>query len=239
MADGNFASKISATRDANLVTNPVFVELTDGTAALGTVGNPVFVDITDATIAVTQSGTWNIATVTTLTGITNDVNIADGGNSITVDAVNLDIRDLTHVSDSVKVGDGTDLLGINTDGSINVNVVSAVSSDEIQDYNTAAAVAADTVSNHSYAVANTTFLLSSIIVSASGDCKFELQVGPVASLITKAVGFLTGKEGDMKQLIFNPAIEVPVTSTGTIRIARTNREGSAQDLYSTIIGRDI
>ena len=239
MADGNFASKVSATRDANLVTNPIFVELSDGSAALGTVGNPVFVDVTDTTFAVTQSGTWNIATVTTLTGITNDVNIADGGNSITVDAVQLDIDDLSHTADSVAIGDGTDTLGINTDGSINVNVVSAVSSDEIQDYNTASAVASDATSDHSYTVANTTFLLSSIIVSASGDCKFELKVGPVASLVTKAVGFLTGKEGDTKQLIFNPAIEIPVTSTGTVRITRTNREGTAQDLYSTIIGRDI
>lgn len=48
------------------------------------------------------------------------VNIQDGGNSITVDAVDLDIRDLTHVSDSVKVGDGTDFLAVNADGSINI-----------------------------------------------------------------------------------------------------------------------
>jgi len=48
------------------------------------------------------------------------VNIQDGGNSITVDAVDLDIRDLTHVSDSVKVGDGTDFLAINADGSVNI-----------------------------------------------------------------------------------------------------------------------
>ena len=239
MADGNFASKVSATRDANIVTNPIFVELTDGSAALGTVGNPVFVDITDATIAVTQSGTWNIATVTTLTGITNDVNIADGGNSITVDAANLDIRDLTHVSDSVQIGDGTDLLGVNTDGSINVNVVSSTLSDEVHDYDTASAVAGDGTSNHDYTVTGTTFLLLSAILAASGDAKFEIQTGPVASLTTKAVAFLTGKEGDTKQLNFSPAIEVPVTSTGTVRIIRTNREGSAQDVYSTIIGRDL
>jgi len=53
------------------------------------------------TINAVQSGVWDIGTVTTLTSITNDVNIADGGNSITVDAVDLDIRDLTAVSDSV------------------------------------------------------------------------------------------------------------------------------------------
>lgn len=48
------------------------------------------------------------------------VNITDNSGSLTVDAVNLDIRDLTHVSDSVKVGDGTDFLAINADGSINI-----------------------------------------------------------------------------------------------------------------------
>jgi hypothetical protein len=56
------------------------------------------------------------------------VNIQDGGNSITVDgsvtvsATDLDIRDLTHVSDSVKIGDGTDFLAVNNDGSINAVV---------------------------------------------------------------------------------------------------------------------
>jgi len=39
--------------------------------------------------------------------------------TITVTATDLDIRDLTHVSDSVKIGDGTDFLAINADGSIN------------------------------------------------------------------------------------------------------------------------
>lgn len=42
--------------------------------------------------------------------------------SVDVTATNLDIRDLTHVSDSVKVGDGTDFLAINGDGSINATV---------------------------------------------------------------------------------------------------------------------
>lgn len=55
------------------------------------------------------------------------INITDNGGSITVDgsvtvsATDLDIRDLTHVSDSVKVGDGTDFLAVNADGSLNVN----------------------------------------------------------------------------------------------------------------------
>ena len=39
--------------------------------------------------------------------------IGDGGGSITIDAVDLDIRDLTHVSDSVRLGDGSAFI---TDG---------------------------------------------------------------------------------------------------------------------------
>lgn len=46
--------------------------------------------------------------------------IGDGGGSITVDAIDLDIRDITHVSDSIKIGDGTDFLAIAADGSIAV-----------------------------------------------------------------------------------------------------------------------
>ena len=46
---------------------------------------------------------------------------ANINGTVTVSATNLDIRDLTHASDSVKVGDGTDFLAVNTDGSINVN----------------------------------------------------------------------------------------------------------------------
>lgn len=42
------------------------------------------------------------------------VTIQDGGNVITVDASNLDIRDLAHTADSVKVGDGTSFIDIDT-----------------------------------------------------------------------------------------------------------------------------
>jgi hypothetical protein len=44
----------------------------------------------------------------------------DSLSSIEVTATDLDIRDLTHASDSVKIGDGTDFLAVNGDGSINV-----------------------------------------------------------------------------------------------------------------------
>ncbi len=84
-------------------------------------------DLAFATDSVTshQGGTWVIDS------ITNDVNIADGGNSITVDAVDLDIRDLTAASDSVAShlfdGAGTALTStlVGADQALDVNIVAA------------------------------------------------------------------------------------------------------------------
>jgi len=46
----------------------------------------------------------------------------DASGALNIAAADLDIRDLTHVSDSVKIGDGTDFLAVNNDGSINAVV---------------------------------------------------------------------------------------------------------------------
>jgi hypothetical protein len=48
----------------------------------------------------------------TETGGALDVNIASGAD--------FDIRDLSHTQDSVRIGDGTDLVEVNADGSLNV-----------------------------------------------------------------------------------------------------------------------
>ena len=92
--------------DANLQS----IKISDGTNDLGIAadGSIAITDnggslTVDGTVAATQSGTWDIGT---LTGITNDVNIADGGNSITVDAADLDIRDLVFATDSVTAHQG-------------------------------------------------------------------------------------------------------------------------------------
>ena len=118
-------------------------------------------------------------------------------------------------------------------------VTTAISGQEIHDYDVAVAVASDSTSNHDYAVTGTTFFLKSVIISGSGNIKAEIQAGPTASLVTKAVVFLTGRQGDTKQVDFNPPIEVPITATGIVRVIKTNRQGTATDLYSTIIGNDV
>ena len=170
------------------------------------------------------------------------VNIQDGGNSITVDgavtvsATDLDIRDLTLAQDSVKISANTTANAV--DNPIFVQVVSdVITSTEIHDYDTSSAVAADASDNHDYTVAGTTFLLKSVISAFSGGGKVEVQAGPVASLTTRAVAFVP-KEGGHVQLNFDPPIEV-TGLVATVRVIRTNRQGQAQDVYSTIIGNDI
>lgn len=48
------------------------------------------------------------------------IHISDAGGSITVDATDLDIRNLSAAQDNVAISDGTDTLGVNADGSINI-----------------------------------------------------------------------------------------------------------------------
>ena len=119
------------------------------------------------------------------------------------------------------------------------NVDTVVSGVEVHDYDTAAAVASDASDNHDYAVTQAVFLLKSVILAGSGNIKGEVQVGPSAALVTKAVIFLNDRQGDTQQIFFDPAIEVPVAASGTVRVIRTNRQGAATDLYSTIIGVDV
>ena len=150
------------------LTKPYYIALSDGTEVVSvnasnqlevSVENTVEISdgggsiTVDGTVAATQSGTWNI---TTLTGITNDVNIADGGNSISVDdgggiltvdgtvaisgtvvvsATDLDIRNLLHSQDSILVyantakdGSGTSYVPIvTTDGILRVDIASGQS----------------------------------------------------------------------------------------------------------------
>jgi hypothetical protein len=56
------------------------------------------------------------------------LHISDAGGSLTVDATDLDIRDLSAAQDNVAISDGTDTLAVNADGSIN-SVVTATDLD--------------------------------------------------------------------------------------------------------------
>lgn len=140
-------------------------------------------------------------------------------------------------NDGVDIGDVT----INNTESAPVPVYitsGAASGSEVNDYDTASAVAASGTDNHDYTVANTTMLLKQITFAASGRMKVELQTGPVAGLASKGVWFVSTANPNYT-IEFAQPIEVPATSTGTVRLIRTNLESSAMDVYSSIIGSDI
>lgn len=160
------------------------------------------------------------------------VNIQDGGNSITVDAADLDIRDLSASQDNVAISDGTDTLAVNTDGSINVNVLDQIPGTEVCEYNTSTSVAKNASVNHDYTVtAATTFFGSQAWVSGSGKLKAQLLVDSVV----KFVGFNSTA---------NPNIEIPLQKLVTaaagevVRITITNLDKQPQDLYSTLLGEE-
>ena len=58
--------------------------------------------------------------ISVIQGSDSPWSIDDGGGSLTVDAVDLDIRDLSGSTDSVNLNDGTNALVINGDGSLSV-----------------------------------------------------------------------------------------------------------------------
>lgn len=221
--------------NVDIVTVPAPLSTTGG----GTEATALRVTIAnDSTGTVTvDDGGSTISIDGTLTGITNDVNIADGGNTITVDASNLDIRTITKATDSIQISKDTSA-NSETNPIFVKTVDTLVSASEIHDYDTSSAIAKDASDNHDYSVANATFLLKSVIVSASGAMKCEIQAGPSAALVTKAVAF-TSAAKPTEQVVFDPPIEVPTAADGTVRIIRRNDDNSSMDVYSTIIGQDI
>lgn len=254
MADGIFPSLVSKDRAVNAIANPIYVQLTDGSVVLGTTGTSLNVDVTNSLTVTTDqvqyaidavaggSDKGNLALVvrddalTTLTPADGDyVQLrVNSVGALWVKGTALNLTD-----DAVKVSGNASANSILNPIFVQ-NVSTAVLGDEIHDYSDGTSTG-ETASNHDYTVVGTTFLLKSVIASCSGAMKFEVKVGPVGALVTKAVGFLTGRQGDTKQIFFDPPIEVPVASTGTVRVARTSRNGTGVnvDLYSTIIGNDV
>ena len=224
MSDGYFPTLVSKDKDPNAVADPIYVQLTDGAAVLGSTGDSLKVIVTNST------------------GV-SAVNIQDGGNTITVDgtvgitgtvtvsASSLDTRKLTLADDAVKISANTSVNSASNP--IFVSMASGVITGEVHSYD---ATSTATTTNHDYTV-SATMLVKGIECAASGAAKFELLVGPVATLVAKWTGLIP-KQGGTISVKFDPPIEVPAASTGTVRVLRTNRESQAQSIYTTIIGID-
>lgn len=168
--------------------------------------------------------------------ITVDGTVAISG-SVTVTATNLDIRDLTHASDSVKVGDGTDFLAINTDGSINVKAAEV--SGKVSDYKTTATVGVGSAILHFYVVTDTkTFIGKKLLVGAKGGVKvrFGYSADGLALTTVKGCYFQNPKENidhslEMLQLLGD--------ATAAFCVEITNTDGTSSDVYSLLQGYEV
>ena len=221
IVDGGGSITVDASAlDIRALTNADVVTIEDG-------GGSITIDG-----AVSQSGTWNIGTVASITA---DVNVADGGNSLTVDAVDLDIRDLVASTDSVQANlfdEAGVAFSLTNPLPVIVSTPDATG-DEVAEYNTSVAVAAAASVNHDYTVtAAKTLLINQVWASASAKIKVQVLVNAVV----KFVGFNSTA---------NPNVEIPMNSilkgaaTEVVRITITNLDNQAQDVYSTLLGIEI
>jgi hypothetical protein len=166
-------------------------------------------------------------------GNANPVPVSDAGGSVTVDATDLDIRNLSAAQDNVAIRDaGGDELAINTDGSINVVLSNDVPGTEICDRKTTASVVANASTNHDYTVtAGKTLTLEGAQAAGSGKIKVQILVNGVIKF-------------DDFNSTANPSIKVPMyrmvkaTAGQVVRVTITNLDNQPQDLYSTIMGSE-
>jgi hypothetical protein len=237
-ADGDYATLL---QDAN---GRLYTQIHDGGNVISVDDGAGSITVDNTTLSVVGGGTEATALrVTIANDSTGVLSVDDNGGSITVDgtvsvtATQLDIDDLNLTDDAVRVSGNTTANG--ETNPIFVKLAdTVVSAEEVHDYDTSAAVAKDATDNHDYTVAGTTFFLKKIIVAASGAMRVEVKTGPVAALVTKAMIF-TSPSKPTEEITFDPPIEVPATSTGTVRLIRRNDDNSAMDVYSTIIGNDV
>lgn len=188
----------------------------------------------------------------------NPVPVSDGGGSLTVDATDLDIRDLDHTTDSVSIGDGVDLLGVNADGSINTRLFDGTGTafgpvnplpvtiskdgagDEINEFKLSSSIAAAATDTHDYTVtAGKTFLLTQVEASGSGKAKMTIEIETgvgTGTFDTKFVQFNSTSNPNMSVKLESP---ISVDAGVKVRVSMTNRDLSSQDLYSTISGQEI
>lgn len=258
MADGDFPILVSKDNTANSTSNPISVEISDGTDTLGVNA--------DGSLNVTLSGgavddaafTPGTDTVTVLGGFADETapdSVDEGDQGAlrmtldrklltrvvgATDANRLDIDGSGHAQIDIAALSLT-ALPVSSDSSANsetnpiyVQVTENALSNETYDYQTDAAVAGGASANHDVTAAGGVMLVHQYWGSASGAMKTELIYDPAGVPATIWVGFHNGtKGGAIHEFCPKKPYEVP--DTDVLRATRTNREGSAQDLYSTFL----
>ena len=115
-------------------------------------------------------------------------------------------------------------------------VAQVASGNEVHRFQTDTGLAADTTANHDYTAVGT-FFLRQVTLSATGAARVEVINDATGTPSTERVCHLNGRQGDYKELIFTPPLEV---ATGNIiRLTVKNRQGLVNDIHSSLSGSDV
>lgn len=189
------------------------------------------VDVATVPAPLNTTGGGTEATALRVT-IANDstgvVSVDDNGGSLTVDASQLDVDDLNDTDDKVAIGDGTDTLAINADGSINV-VTQSASGTPIADYDEQSALGTGASDNHDYTASGGTFEPTDITVSSESIGTFLIIANSVS--IAK---IRTSVEHPNATYTFPDGFTI--ADTQVLRVTRTNDSNKSKDVNSTING---
>ena len=124
------ATPVVATDDAGAAGHVQLVKLAvsaDGSATALTADNTSGVLSNPSDRALRDCGKIDVAALDQYTPVSGRLPVDGSGvtqpisGTVTVTATNLDVRDLTHVSDSVRIGDGTDLALVSAGGALLVD----------------------------------------------------------------------------------------------------------------------
>ena len=253
--DSDFKTQVSKDENVNSASNVMFFQIADGAGNVATItGGKLDVNATVVLeTAFVDDGAFVIGTdkVNAQGFLADEVSIdsVDEGD-IGLARMTLTRIQLATIDDGAgnrlgiesngditsRISDGTDTLEVNADGSINV-VVAGAAGTAVHDYDTATSVANSAISNHDFTVAGgQVFTFKQFIVGGSGKIRADISTGPVAGLVKILTVFID--KDKFADVTLSTPIDVPDTSTGTVRIARENRSGT-QDVFSTIIGTTV
>lgn len=239
-------------------TTPVFVRLSSGSAAVDTIpvgdgGSTLSVDdgggalTVDGTVAATQSGTWNVGTLTTITNavaVTDNsgtLTVDDGGTSLTVDGtVTTTQGNAGTIGQSwfTKVGDGTNaatITNVGSDYGLDVNVISqtggAVFADSaVFTEGTSNVGAIGGVYNPTRVASVSDNDISVVRVTAKGDLQVNLVDSSGAEVGTAGAPLRIDPTGDTNQGVDITMIAgnaVDDAANGIMKVGLTDEAGAA------------
>jgi hypothetical protein len=215
-------------RDLSYLQDSVTAHLASG-SQIEITNASLTVEATDLDIRPLSSATDSITVSATAFDIRA---LSAATDSMTVQATDLDIRNLSHSQDSLKIGDGTDFMAINGDGSLNVKLIEKT---QAYSYQNDSAIAASASATHEFTSSADSMVASAVRASASGKMKIEvkLETGAGSGVFnTVAVAYNSAA---------NPNIDlsleevVPVLNGRKIQIVKYNRDSSAMDMHSTLL----